>query len=260
MLLENKDDNMKRYYHIYSLTMADIDPNNRMTPMAVLSYFQDAIGRFLSLARVSALDLVKEGATWMITEFHATFSDELPSWPGIVSVEVFLSEISSVRSHVDFIVRDNKGSIVSRGTSIWVMIDLASRRIIPCSQNQRFVDQYDEANHTSYTRYIFPFPNMTLSCPTDTHTVTPLDTDFNDHVSNRDYFRMAMAMAMADLQEPEKKMLSAVHVKFLQETHVGEVLSCFRHSNQTDILNVWLTKNGCGEVACQMVAEWRPTS
>lgn len=246
---------MKRYYHIYSLTMADIDPNNRMTPMAVLSYFQDAIGRFLAQARVSALDLVEEGATWMITEFHGAFSENLPSWPGIVSVEVFLSEISSVRAHVDYIVRDNKGAIVSRGTSIWVMFDLASRRIIPCSQHRRFVDQYDEANHTSHTRYIFPSPNTTLARLVDTHTVTALDTDFNGHVSNRDYFRIAMAMA--DQQESEK-ILSAVHVKFLQETRVGETLSCFRHENQPDILNVWLAKADSGEVACQMVAEWRP--
>ena len=73
----------KRYNHIYSLTMADIDQQNKMSPTAVLNYFQDAIGRFLAKARVSALDLLEEGATWMITEFHATLADELPSWPGL---------------------------------------------------------------------------------------------------------------------------------------------------------------------------------
>ena len=57
---------MKRYFYEYSLTVADIDVSNRMSAGAVLSYFQDTIARFLSEARVSAIDLLPEGRTWMI--------------------------------------------------------------------------------------------------------------------------------------------------------------------------------------------------
>ena len=39
---------MKRYTHVYSLTLADIDGEKRMTPGAVLCYFQDTIARFLA--------------------------------------------------------------------------------------------------------------------------------------------------------------------------------------------------------------------
>ena len=71
---------MKRYMHIYSLTLADIDSAKRMTPGAVLCYFQDTIARFLAENRVGAFDLMEDGITWMIAEFHSSFS-HLPVWP-----------------------------------------------------------------------------------------------------------------------------------------------------------------------------------
>lgn len=246
---------MKRYCHIYSLTMADIDQENRMTPMAVLNYFQDSIGRFLAEARVSALDLMEEGATWMITEFHADFANRLPSWPGIVSVEVFLSELSTVKAYVDYLIRDIRGNIVARGTSIWVMIDLATRRMIPCRSCQRFVEQYDDANHTPHGRFAFPSLQPTSEQLVSTHAISDLDTDFNGHMSNRDYFRIAMALAYR--HGKGKKRLTAVHIKYLKETHAGDTVLCYRQERNPDRINVLLSHGETGENACQLAAEWQ---
>lgn len=244
----------KRYHHIYSLTMADIDLQNRMSPMAVLNYFQDAIGRFLAEARVSALDLLEEGATWMITEFHATFADELPSWPGIVSMEVYLSELSTVKAYVDYLIRDVRGNIVVRGTSAWVMMELASRRMIPCRSCQRFVEQYDESNHTPHARYVFPPLQPASGHLSGTHAITQMNTDFNGHVSNREYFRISLSLA--DLQKKKNHRLRDIHIKFLQETRIGESLRCYQHETGPGSLFVQLVKAETGAIVCQLMMQW----
>lgn len=259
MHLGNKERNTmkryhKRYNHIYSLTMADIDQQNQMSPMAVLNYFQDAIGRFLAEARVSALDLMEEGSTWMITEFHATFANQLPSWPGIVSMEVYLSELSTVKAYVDYLIRDIRGNIVVRGSSAWVMVDLASRRMIPCHNCQRFVEQYDESNHTPHPRFVFPSLQPASGLLSGTHAITPMNTDFNGHVSNREYFRISLSLAK--LQGKKSLKLRDVHIKFLQETRVGESLRCYQHEPEPGSLYVQLVKAETGALVCQLMMQW----
>ena len=244
---------MKRYQHTYSLTVADIDPQNRMTAGAVLCYFQDTIGRFLAQARVSALDLVKEGKTWMITEFHCFLADKLPAWPGSICVEVFLSELSSLRAYVDYSVREEGGTVVAQGSSCWLMMELASRRMIPCTDITRFASQYDPQNHVPHRRFAFPPFTCSDGILMAEHTVSSLETDFNGHLNNRDSVRLALSLA-----RPEwiaNRTIRELHVKFLRECRTGEKMSCrCRNRGQGDI-DALLVKHD-GTPVCQIATIW----
>lgn len=251
---------MKRYRHVYSLTLADIDPDKRMTAGAVLCYFQDTIARFLAENRVGAFDLMEEaGITWMITEFHSELG-RFPTWPGITQVEVFLSELSSVKVYVDYRMRDERGNIFARGSSTWLMVDVTTRRMLPHQSIPRFAGlMYDEQNHIAHRRYSFPTPDLeagstdAVDVAETVHTVSASETDFNGHMSNRDYVRLAMSLlqplAPADLS------IRALHVKFLQECHKGEKLLCLCGRDRGRLTAVLL--GTARHPVFQLVTEWQ---
>lgn len=251
---------MKRYTHVYSLTLADIDGEKRMTPGAVLCYFQDTIARFLAENRVGAFDLMEEaGITWMIAEFHSEL-DRLPAWPGIAQVEVFLSELSNVKVYVDYLMRDDRGNLFARGSSTWLMVDVASRRILPHQSIPRFAAlMYDAQNHVAHRRYAFPSPDLeaescgAMDAPENIHIVSASETDFNGHMSNRDYVRLAMAFLQP--LAPGGASIRALHVKFLQECHKGEKLQCCCGRDGDQISAVLLR---AGKIpVCQLVTIWQ---
>ena len=244
---------MKRYLHVYSLTVADIDASRRMTAGAVLCYFQDTIGRFLSEARVSAIDLLEEGRTWMILEFHASLFREMSAWPGIVQVEVFLSEITSLKAYVDYLFRDVRGDIVARGTSIWVMIDLGTRRPVPCSEVQRFVEQYDPHNRVPHLRYHFPDDGQPEGAVATGHRVTRLETDFNGHMSNRDFVRLALSVI--DPAATEGRTIREIHARFQQECLAGETLDCVCAAGKDGRITIRIAKPD-GTAACLVYTVW----
>ena len=50
---------MESYTHRYSLTAADMDTRYRMTPNAVLLYYQDCWARYMACLHLAAFDVVK---------------------------------------------------------------------------------------------------------------------------------------------------------------------------------------------------------
>lgn len=238
--------------HIYSLTLADIDSAKRMTPGAVLCYFQDTIARFLAENRVGAFDLMEDGITWMIAEFHSSFS-HLPVWPGIVQMEVFVSELASVKVYVDYLVRDIRGRIVASGESTWLMVDVRSRRMLPSSTVPRLTALYDERNHVAHQRHAFrPAAGPEETAAASTHTVSAAETDFNGHMSNRDYVRLAMSLVQPLI--PDGTAIRELHVKFMQECHSGEILHCRVSQNGPQII-VTLLRDG-GYPVCVINTCW----
>lgn len=58
---------MKQYTHRYSLTAADMDTRYRMTPNAVLLYYQDCWARYMSCLHLAAFDVIKENRIWVMS-------------------------------------------------------------------------------------------------------------------------------------------------------------------------------------------------
>ncbi len=246
---------MKRFLHIYPITLADIDADNSLSAGAVLCFFQDAIARFLSLAHVSALDLMKEGRTWVILEFHASFAEDMPSWPGIVQTEVYLSEIGKLKAYVDFLFRDSRGRIIARGTSKWVMMDVNERKPVPCSDVKRFVEQYDERNYKKHERFPFlSFDSTTEDFHTTQHVVNRLDTDFNGHMSNRGFVHLALSSINPAMIHG--RCISEMHVRFIKECLEGEVIDCSSKVEEGGTIALFLS-NAHGELVCQCLTVWR---
>ena len=84
---------MDRYIQRFTVTANDMNNQYRLTPHAVLLYFQDCFARYMSCLHLAAFDLVKQHQMWIITEFRAEMNPVDVFWTHDLEVTLWVSEI-----------------------------------------------------------------------------------------------------------------------------------------------------------------------
>ena len=85
-----------KYRHTYTSTASDITPLYRLTPNAMLMYFQDSFARLMTIHNVAAFDIVNQRRMWVITEVQMDIQPTVTYWS-----EDFTAEIWVLPSHAD---------------------------------------------------------------------------------------------------------------------------------------------------------------
>ena len=243
-----------KYRHTYTSTASDITPLYRLTPNAMLMYFQDSFARLMTIHGVAAFDIVKQRRMWVITEVQMDVQPTVTYWSEDFTVEIWVSELSSLRIYCDFrIVRADSEQLIASGTSQWNILNLDTKRLETTdflADKLTVVPELMTASHKK-TR----FPKMQSCDMQMEHRATRLDLDFNFHVSNRSYVSIAL-LTMPD-EVLAKQTLKTVIVHWLHETYLDETLLC-RMSHTEDGSYLHTLTNADGVVVCELMSQWQP--
>ena len=161
---------------------------------------------------------------------------------------------TAMKAYVDYVFRDVQGNVFAQGTSLWVMIDIHTRKPVPCSEVERFMAQYDPQNRVSHPRYHFFNEGKFGDTAKTEHRVTRLETDFNGHMNNRDYLRLALSVI--DPAASAGRTIREIHLKFLQECVAGEMLDCLCDVGEGGEITIRIAKPD-GTPACLVSTVWR---
>ncbi|MBR6927143.1 MAG: hypothetical protein IKH52_08095, partial [Bacteroidaceae bacterium] len=213
----------RKYRHTYCATASDITPLYRLTPNAMLMYFQDSFARLMTIHNVAAFDIVKQRRMWIITEIQIDFQPTVTYWSEEFTVELWVSELTSLRIYCDFrIVRTDNEQLIASGTSQWNILNLDTKRLEATDFLADKLMVVPELMTASHKKKRFPkAPTFDLQME---HRATRLDLDFNFHVSNRSYVSIAL-LTMPD-NVLASQMLSSLVVHWLHETYLDETLTC----------------------------------
>ena len=252
-------DSPNQYSHCYSLTAADMDTRYRMTPNAVLLYYQDCWARFMSCLRLAAFDVIKINRIWIITEFNAWFEQQTALWSDDIEVTVWNSEISTLRLYAEFRVHRSDGIEVAHGYGCWTLLDTETHRLAPLIPIQPQLPVLPEMTSGNHKKRRFPEEGTPLH--RIEHRVNPINLDFNGHVNNRTY--LSIAMQSADEVFMDAHAIRCLTIHWLKETFLGDTLLC-RLSllpNETGESGCHylhsITRNDAG-TAAQVYSEWMP--
>ena len=243
-----------KYRHTYTSTASDITPLYRLTPNAMLMYFQDSFARLMTIHGVAAFDIVKQRRMWVITEVQMDVLPTVTYWSEDFTVEIWVSELSSLRIYCDFrIVRADNEQLIASGTSQWNILNLDTKRLETTdflADKLTVVPEMMTASHKKVR-----FPKMQSCDMQMEHRATRLDLDFNFHVSNRSYVSIAL-LTMPD-EVLAKQTLKTVTVHWLHETYLDETLLC-RMSHTEDGSYLHTLTNADGVVVCELMSQWQP--
>ena len=147
---------LTKYTHRYSITAADMDTRYRMTPSAVLLYFQDCWARYMACLNLAAFDVVKQNLLWVITEFSAWFEPQTALWSDDIDVTVWNSEISALRLYVDFRIHKADGTEVAHGHACLTLLDTETHRLAPNTPLASQIPVLPEMTALSHKKMRFP--------------------------------------------------------------------------------------------------------
>lgn len=242
-----------KYRHTYTSTASDITPLYRLTPNALLMFFQDSFARLMTIHNVAAFDIVKQRRMWVITEVHIDIQPTVTYWSEDFTVELWVSELTSLRIYCDFrIVRKDNEQLIASGTSQWNILNLDTKRLETTDFLADKLTVVPELMTGSHKKVRFP-KTQSFDMQME-HRATRLDLDFNFHVSNRSYVSIAL------LTMPEEVLasqtLSSLTVHWLRETYLDETLTC-RMSRTDDGSYLHALTNAEGAVVCELMSRWQ---
>ena len=242
-----------KYRHTYTATASDITPLYRLTPNALLMYFQDSFARMMTVHHVAAFDIVSQHQMWVITEVQMNIQPVVTFWSEEFTVELWVSELTSLRIYCDFrIIRKDNEQLIASGTSQWNILNLDTKRLETTdflADKVTVVPVLMTGGHKK-TR----FPKAQSIDMQMVHRPTRLDLDFNFHVSNRSYVSIAL-LTMPD-EMLSSQTLSSVTVHWLRETYLDDTLTC-RMSHTDDDSYLHTLTNAEGIVVCELMSRWQ---
>lgn len=249
---------MTRYTHCYSLTAADMDTRYRITPSAVLLYYQDCWARFMACLHLAAFDIVKQNRIWVITEFNAWFEPHAAFWSEDIEVTVWNSELTALRLYAEFRIHTKDGAEIAHGYGCWTLLDTEAHRLAPLTPFATQIPIVPENTSDSHKKRRLSADGATLLQQIE-HRVNPINLDFNGHVNNRTY--LSIAMQSADEEFLDTYAIRCLTIHWLHETFLGDTLTCrmtLLPREVKDGVYAYLHTIACGDekTAAQIYSEW----
>jgi acyl-ACP thioesterase len=225
----------------------DFDPALRPTALAWWRILQDAAAAHATVLSAATEELRKGGYTWMLSkmavEIHATphIGDSLAieTWPS--------TKLKGARAFRDFRATNDQGELVATGASLWVMVDLASRRPV----------RVPDAIVALRTDPGYPVPELTnhIDSPENPEPqhfrACWSDCDQNEHVNNAAIVRWAVdALPKSFL---ETHVLARIEAHYLAEIQLGDAVQVHSAINDTTIHQELITT----KTAARVLSHWR---
>ena len=121
------------YCEAFRVHFYEAEPDGRVTVPALCRYMQEAADGDCRRAGVSLAQLRKAGRTWLLTRFRLELT--ALAWSGEdVVVQTWGSDRScGIRAYRDFRLLNSAGQPFGEAGSLWVMLDLKTRRPVRLS-------------------------------------------------------------------------------------------------------------------------------
>ncbi len=247
---------MNQYTHRYTVTCQDMNKDYRLSPAAVLLYFQESFARYMGCLHLAAFDLVKERKMWIITEMGAEMLPVDTFWGDDIEVTIWVSEITPLRVYADYrITNADTGVLIAKGTSCWNLMNADTRKLESTDCVAPKITVLPEMMTESHKKVRFPKDGAVLKQVM--HKVNQLDLDFNGHVNNRSYISIAMLTVPDEFLTTHRTNHFVIH--WLHETYLDETLTCTLRQVAENTYVHLITRAG-GETAAEIFSVWEPLS
>lgn len=168
----------------YRLRWLDFDRYGRIQPTTILDMMQDAATVQAEQMGIGRQDMLAKGVFWVIvrTKFEIV---RQPRHFQTVTVRTWPHSPSRFSFQRDFTLSDEKGEVLVKATSEWVLVDLESRKFAKMSYYYDGSDDFSEDR--AFDEKPRKLPDFEGNRPVRVMTPTYSDIDLNGHVNNARY-------------------------------------------------------------------------
>lgn len=211
----------------------DVDSAFRLKPASFMDMAQEIAYRAATEMHFGYEDLKKENKAWVLSRLHFRFLSH-PLWRDAIKLYTWHKGPYGPFYLRDFRMEDCDGKEMVQGTSSWVILDLASRRMCRTSEIMEMVPEsticHEDCIAEPAGKVMMPkgcVPEKVAS-----HKVEYSDIDVLGHTNNAKY--VVWAMDCLDFGELAARPVSEVEICFNHETHPNEVVDLYKYSEEID--------------------------
>ncbi|CAF2082039.1 unnamed protein product [Brassica napus] len=197
----------------------------------------------------STPEMVKKNLIWVVTRMQVVV-DKYPTWGDVVEVDTWVSQSGKNGMRRDWLVRDgNTGEILTRASSVWVMMNKLTRRLSKIPEEVRgeiepyFVNSDPVLAEDS--RKLTKLDDKTADYVRSGLTPRWSDLDVNQHVNNVKYIGWILESAPVGMMESQK--LKSMTLEYRRECGRDSVLQSLTAVSGCDVGSL----GTAGEVECQ---------
>ncbi|MBR6683677.1 MAG: hypothetical protein IKL38_04980 [Firmicutes bacterium] len=207
---------MKQYSESAVLTADQFDHHGNVFPAVVLDLFQKAAGNHAERLGVGFEAMLAKNLLWVVTQIkYQVLSAPKPAQ----ALTVITWPLPPTRLGFDreYLICDEAGEVLIKGTSKWMQIDAAERKLVPGSNVYPLTEYCTNKNFEEKIRRIRDFEAISAVC-----RIVPDEStiDSNNHVNNAEYADFAYT-ALKDFGG----VIDSFQIDFLHEVMLGQPLN-----------------------------------
>lgn len=228
----------------FTLRTSDFDCFRKISPSAVLDLFQVVAGAHADLLGCGFEDLYKKNLLWVLIRTKYEVISE-PKMYQTVEVKTWPLAPSRVGFQREYLMEDELGNTLIKGSSDWVIIDSEQRKIVPATDIYPDMEFLAEK---SFEQRLKKVPDF--EAKTDGITVCPgfSQLDMNGHVNNTKYANYAMDV----LNPSEADCLKAFQVDYRHELKKGDEIRLYAEKTDGTVLIKGVNESGEIMFACKV--------
>lgn len=189
---------LKTYREDLRLQTRDCDLTGHWRPSAILEAMQETAGTHSQLLGVGRNTLLQQGVVWVLTRVEVVM-DRYPQAGDAVSIETFPMPVRRCFFPRYFIFRDDHGSELGRAGTLWVLMDVTTRKMVkPDLCAALMPDNSDLLAPLGLPATVTEVSGTLETC---LHQPQYTDLDVNGHVNNTRYMDWCCnALGIATMQ------------------------------------------------------------
>jgi len=203
----------------------DVGGNGQISITSLLRYFQEAAHKHANSLEVGFQDLQEQNLFWVLSAISLEI-DDLPGFDELITVNTWPRGINKFYCLRDFLIYHNK-KIVAKATSLWLLIDIKSKRIIRPERIIEGVDFFSEKR--VFQEDFVPIEPIIEKKLIEERRTRYSDLDINRHVNNVRYVEWIFD-TVYDLAD--NKRISNLIIQYLGEFVENEKALIYSEKDQ----------------------------
>ena len=221
------------YKKTYIVSNNDVDARFLLKIPTIFRYFQDVALVATQETKVDAMSLSKKNIDWVITRMTVEIT-RLPKCDEEIDVYSYPGKDMAMLYPRYFFIRDKDGNVIVRSSSIWVLIDNDSRRVIV---DRDVISKLPAEEHENQldlpSKIALPNDNSFL----EKRKIHYSDLDFNSHMNNVRYVELLMDTHDAEFYK--KHRIASISLNYLREIKEKEEVSVYTNSSSPETISVY---------------------
>lgn len=229
-------------------------PDLRLKVTSIFELLQEAAGNHANYRKFGFQDMLKQGRFWVLSRIKIISLKPLPKWTEKLVIETWVKSVEGATSERDFLIKNQRGEIVIKGSSLWYSLDIKQRKPLllesfkkeaPVRNDLKAIENIERItsnNQADYSKNI---------------KVSYSDLDAAQHVNNIRYISWALDSYPIDTFQNSR--VNSLTVNFLSETKFNEEVEILTEELKEDNIIQFTTSvrhKNTGKTMCIIQSKW----